>query len=252
MFVLPTFSVMAKARFRIPALPIIVAYLLIASCDTGVAEAGKGTPSAAVLDSVKAETSAVHPASVDSSSFSIPDLFKSENSDVVNTIADENFALAEKKARKYLSSSQTGLSPTQMANLRYMHLYAMSGLATLEKKQHADVRALLEKYQGQSLITQHLPVTDQPGQPFNQIRVEQDSPDTISVTCSNREGFNIICFVRVGMKKRPDLKGLVGKRAYLMGNLESFMVSAQSINSWIFDMTLGAGELHVLGDDFGH
>lgn len=248
---LVTSSTVAKAPRGILAVLMVIASLFSSSCGSAGTDAVKENPAPSLVDSAKAESAAVPVAREEAPSMDIHDLFKSENSDVVNALADENYALAEKKAQKHLSSSNAGLTPAQLSNLRYMHLYAMSGLATMGKKRHADVRALLEKYQGQSLITQHLPVTDQPGQPFNQIRVEQDSPDTVSVTCSNAQGFNIICFVRVGMKKRPDLKGLVGKRAYLMGNLESFKVSDQSINSWIFDMTLGAGELHVLGDDFG-
>lgn len=229
----------------------LVTALGLSSCNADGSESKTGSQ-----DSLKSDTTVAvidSPASqpVASVEFDIHDLFKPENSEVVNLLAEENYAGAAQKSNQFLDATDKALTETQLANLRYMHLYATAGLATIGKKKHADVEGLLKEYQGKLLITQHLPVTSGPGQPFNQVKVEQDSPDTLSVTCANDQGFNIICFVRVAMKARPKLSAHLGKEAYFMGRLDTFKVSDQSINSWIFDMTLAEGELHILEDEFG-
>ena len=229
----------------------MVSAVCLPSCNSG-GSAAQGTPQDSLgADSAISMVDSPVSKPLPAVAFDIHDLFKPENSDVVNLLADENYAEAAQKATKFINATDKGLTETQLANLRYMHLYATGGLATTGKKKHKDVEALLQEYQGKLLITQHLPVTSGPGQPFNQVKVEQDSPDTLSVSCANNKGYNIICFVRVVMKARPKLSEHLGKEAYLMGRLDSFKVSNQSINSWIFDMTLADGELHILEDEFG-
>ena len=182
--------------------------------------------------------------------FAVQDLFKPENSDVVNTIAQENFELAVEKARTYLSDDQLKLTEIQKANLRYMHIYALAGLVTQNKKTHADMEELLSKYKGADIITQHLEITKGNRMPFNQIQVEQDKEGEISVTCANNDGFNIHCFVRVEMKETIDLKQHIGKSAYLCGTLKDFKLSDERVVSWIVDMNLSDGEIKILEDEF--
>jgi hypothetical protein len=185
------------------------------------------------------------------STFNIHDLFLPGNTDVVNTIANQNYSEAAKKAEGYLQDSRGRLTETQKANLRYMHVYALAGLVTQRKKTHEDVGKVLKSYEGLSLITQHLEITQGNAMPFNQIQEEQDDTDTLTITCANDAGVNIHCFVRAGLKERVDLKGLVGKRAFVCGRLAGFKLSDRDVVSWIMDLRLRDGFIKVLEDGFG-
>lgn len=182
--------------------------------------------------------------------FSVQDLFKKENSDVVNAIAEENFASAVKKAEQYLSDTKRVLSETQRANLKYMHIYAFAGLVIQKKRSHHDLNTLLDTYKDQYLITQHLEITKGNQMPFNQIRVEQEKKQTIEVTCANDAGVNIHCFVHVKMKEDFDLTKHIGKQGYLCGKLSQYKLSGNDVFSWIADLDLKEGSIKILEDEF--
>lgn len=226
----------------------LVASLLLAGCDQSHStsdQASAQTDTLAFADSVANEPAKPEPiVSANTHWFSQKDLFRNENSDVVNTMTGENYAAAYTKATTHLA--KPNLSETQLANLRYMQVYALAGQASEGKKKHAEVKKLLESYIGQNFVSQHLEITKGGGMPFNQIQVKQDTEGVISVTCANSMGFNILCFVRVKMLEYPDLSQHLGERGYLGGKLGSFKVSAQDINSWIVDMDWTDGFISYL------
>lgn len=245
-----------KPRYLITC---ICAIALLSGCNPSA----PSTPPLHTIDSLQAQGAADSAAQGDAApspkegfeaQFVMADLFKNENSDVVNTIVDEDFALAVKKSQHYLEDPQGKLTETQKANLRYMHIYALAGLVAAGKKTHSDIDQVLAGYRGQALVVQRLTVTEGISMPFNQIRVEQEQAHAIEVTCANDEGFNIHCFVRTAMKADVDLKKHVGQQAYLCGTLVEYKVSDNSVVSWITDFKLEGGFLKFLEDEFevGH
>ena len=86
--------------------------------------------------------------------------------------------------------------------------------------------------------------------PFNQIQVEQDIPDTIQISCANNQGFNIHCFVSLGLTKKVDLEQHIGERAYLCGKLTHYDISNEDINSWITALKLSDGFIRFLKEEF--
>ncbi|MCB9235574.1 MAG: hypothetical protein H6581_28215 [Bacteroidia bacterium] len=181
--------------------------------------------------------------------FQVHDLFKNESSDVVNTIGTEDFALALQKIDHYRSDPNLQLSPTQEASFRFMQIYALAGLVTQGKKTHGDLKKVLDACVGKEIITHHYEVTQGNLMPFNQVRVEQDVPGKVQITCANNEGFNIHCFVRAEMKREFPLEPQVGKRAYLAGKLKSYKLSEPTVVSWIADLELEEGFVKILEDE---
>ena len=182
--------------------------------------------------------------------FSVFDLFKPNNGDIVNTLAQEKFELALKKIKHYRSQKAAALSETQKANIRFMHIYALAGLVSEKKKTHQDLSKLLDSYKNKDLIVQHFPITTGSPMSFNQIRVEQDKKDTIELSCVNQAGINIHCFVRAEVKGNLDLKKSVGKSAYLCGKLKDYKVSPSKVFSWICDLKLSEGFIKILEDEY--
>lgn len=184
------------------------------------------------------------------STFSVHDLFKNQNSDVVNAIAQEDFESAIKKIKYYWPDNDSLMTETQKANLRYMHIYAMAGLVTQKKRNHSDLQKVLDTYNGEFIVTQHLEITQGNKMPFNQVQVEQEKQDTIKITCANNDGFNIHCFVSVGLLENFDLTKHVGKRAYICGRLVEYKLSNKDVYSWIADLKLSEGFIKILEDEF--
>lgn len=181
--------------------------------------------------------------------FSAQDLFKNQNSDVVHAIAQEDFESAIKKIKYYWTDNASPLMETQKAHLRYMHIYAMAGLVTQKKKIHSDLEKVLHQYTDEFIITQHLEITQGHNMPFNQIQVEQENQDTVKITCTNNDGFNIHCFIHVGLSEPFDLTKYVGKQAYLGGRLNAFKLSHKDVYSWISDLKLSEGFIKILEDE---
>ncbi|MBN2682086.1 MAG: hypothetical protein JXR58_06225 [Bacteroidales bacterium] len=183
--------------------------------------------------------------------FTVKDLFKNENSDIVNPIAVEDFELALKKIDHYWTKDSTALTETQKASMRYMKIYAFAGLVYQGKKTHEEMKNLVESFENQFLITQHLEITEGNDMPFNQIQVEQENDSIIGISCANNDGVNIHCFVNVSIGNY-DLLPNVGKRAYLGGKLSSFEVSDDEVFSWIIGLKLTEGFIKFLEDEFEH
>ncbi len=236
----------------------ICMFAMLTGCNPSTTTAPTNTADDSVHTQAGADTTAQRGSTRETQGFEaqfvMSDLFLNENSDVVNTIVDENFALAVKKCQQYLTDPKGKLSETQKANLRYMHIYAFAGLVAAGKKSHEDMSSLLVGYSGQALVVQLLTVTEGVSMPFNQIRVEQEKAHTIEVTCANDAGINIHCFARIAMKTDVDLKKRVGQQGYLSGTLKEYKVSDKEVVSWIADLQLQDGFVRFLEDEFevGH
>ena len=182
--------------------------------------------------------------------FSVHDLFKNQNSDVVNTIAQEDFELAIKKIKYYWPDNDSLLTETQMANLRFMHIYAMAGLVIQKKKKHSDLKIVLEMYKSEFIISKFLEITQGNKMPFNQVQVEQKKEDTIKIVCANNNRFNIHCIVYTGLLEKFNLTKHVGNQAYLCGRLVEYHLSHEDVNSWISELELSEGFVKILEDEF--
>lgn len=181
--------------------------------------------------------------------FNVRDLFKIENSDIVNAMASEDFELVLKKIDYYWTKDSASLTETQKASMRYMRIYAFAGLVYQGKKTHDEMKDLVKSFENQFLITQHLEITKGNGMPFNQIQVEQENDSIIGISCANSDGVNIHCFVNVNIENY-DLLPNVGKRAYIGGKLTSYQVSDDEVFSWIVGMNLSEGFIKILEDEF--
>ncbi|GEM_PF-3776057 len=182
--------------------------------------------------------------------FQLQDLFKSENSDVVNTIAMGNFDLAVQKANQYLNDPKLQLTATQQANLRYMHIFAMAGLVADGKRTNNDLEMVMNQYKDLHLITQHLPITKGNAMPFNQIQIEKMKRTSLDVTVTDNEGLTIHSFLRIELNNPFELNEHIGERAYISGILSATELSSPDILSWISGLTLKDAEIHILENDF--
>ena len=207
------------------------------------------TTSIQVLDSSKTTIEQKEEVKDLISVFSINDLFKNESSDVVNTLALENFELVIKKINHYRNSKEIELSPTQKANFRFMHLYAFAGLVSQKKKTHEEMGKLLEKYIGKDIVARRYTVTKGVAMPFNQVQVEQEKKDTVEIICANNNGINIHCLVYAGMIEEINLEDNIGKQAYLCGKLERFILSDKTVVSWIASIKLSNGFVRILENE---
>lgn len=199
-----------------------------------------------LVDSAKPDTQTVADVPFTDKTFVLNDLFLPQNSDVVNSLADENYKLAANKAEKYLAGGKVSLTETQLAGMRYMYIYSLCALVIQKNKSRDDLRTILDSYKGKGIITQHLPITEGIGTPFNQIQVEQVKKGTIRVTCTDNAGLHIHCFVSAELTVPFDLKKNLGKRAYLCGTLSEYWISAGDINSWVADLKLKNGFVKIL------
>ena len=232
--------------------PIIV--ILFSSCGSQNNDSNKSEEQVSTDSLTREHSDSTEPAIYEpqpfESIFSLHDLFKNQNSDVVNAIAQEDYDSAIKKIKYYWPDNDSLMTETQKANLRYIHIYAMAGLVTQKKKKHSDLKRVLDTYKGEFIITQHLEITQGNKIPFNQLQVEQEKEDTIKITCANNDGFNIHCFVNVGLLEKFDLTSHVGKRAYLCGKLCEYELSNNDVYSWISNLKLSEGFIKILEDEF--
>ena len=232
----------------------LIILILLASCGSKNNDSNKSEAQVSTDSLTKDHSDSTNPAIEEphsfESNFSVHDLFKTQNSDVVNAIAQEDFESAIKKIKHYWYDNESLLSETQKANFKYMHIYAMAGLVSQKKKSHSDLEKVLETYKDEFIITQHLEITQGNKMPFNQIQVEQEKQDTIKITCANNDGFNIHCFVNVGLVEKFDLTKHVRKRAYLCGRLVEYKLSNKDVYSWISNLELSDGFIKILEDEF--
>lgn len=158
-------------------------------------------------------------------------------------------------AAGHLQTLKSENEKKQVAQLRYIYLFALAGQildfnargsATEAEKAWTELDRALETFIGKELVMPPRPLTTDCEKKLNVICQVKDTPNAFRTTATNQEGNAIHSFDYVQFDQTVDLKEFNGKETFLGGILRKAEYNEDKSKPWVLRLFLNKGFLRVV------
>lgn len=167
----------------------------------------------------------------------------------------EDWTLAAGLSAKHLATLTSDNEKKQLAQLRYLHLFALAGKvlaandmnnAADAEKAWAEIDLALGKFVNKEIMLPPRPFAKECAKKLNVVCVAADTPNTMRATSTNREGSAIHSFDYVAFENPIDIKEFDGRNVFLGGVLQRAEMNEDKTKPWVLRLVIKNGSLRVV------
>jgi hypothetical protein len=167
----------------------------------------------------------------------------------------EDWALAASLSANHLSELATENEKKQLAQLRYLHLFALAGKViranefgstTEAEKVRTEINLAVAKFVNKEILLPARPFAKECAKKLNVICPAAETPNMLRTTATNREGSAIHSFDYVAFDKTVDIKEFDGRNVFMGGVLLRVEFNEDKTKPWVLRVVIKDGNLRVV------
>ena len=170
-------------------------------------------------------------------------------------LAREDWKQSAKLAAGHLQTLKTDNDKKQLAQLRYIYLFALAGQilnyntvgnAAEAEKAWTELDRVLAAFINKEFLLPPRPFTTECAKKLNVICQVKDMPNALRTTATNQEGSGIHSFDYVQFDAPVNIKEFDGKETFLGGILRKVEYNEDKSKPWVLRLTFNNGFLRVV------
>jgi len=174
---------------------------------------------------------------------------------LASALEKEDWKQSATLAAQHLQTLKTENDKKQIAQLRYLYLFALAGQilaynaqgnAAEGEKSWAEIDKVMETFIGKEFMMPPRPFATDCEKKLNVICQVKDTPNAFRTTATNREGNAIHSFDYVLLDQPTDIKEFNGKITFLGGFLRRAEYNEDKSKPWVLRLFFNKGFLRVV------
>lgn len=167
----------------------------------------------------------------------------------------EDWVLASNLSAAHLQSLAKENDKKQVAQLRYLHLFALAGKVlynneignTAEaEKATTEIDLVLARFVGKEILLPARPFAKECAKKLNVVCATAETPDILRSTATNRSGTAIHSFDYVGFENPVDIKEFEGRNVFVGGILQRAEMNEDKTKPWVMRLVIKNGNLRIV------